>query len=63
MLERGPDSHADLETGKKFNLAADADAAAAAVHLISSYSDFYDIPLKVLWLLALCATFINLSRK
>lgn len=60
MLERGPDSHADLETGKKFNLAADA---AAAVHLISSYSDFYDIPLEVLWLLALCATFINLSRK
>lgn len=60
MLERRPDSHVDLETGKKFNLAVDA---AAPVHLISSYSNFYDILPKVLWLLALCATFINLSRK
>lgn len=59
MLERGPDSRADLETAEKFNLAVDA----ASAHLILSYSDFYDIPLKVLRLLALCATFINLSRK
>lgn len=34
MLERGPDSHADLETPEKFNLAVDLTAAAGAFKII-----------------------------